>query len=111
MAKKDHCQGTAAAPPMPPSFIAPESVRTGSVRRSRMGKRRAVVLILIHVAAFAHILHWHLKGKTLSPMEPSEAMFTLTQGIVNAGAILFLLSLLSTLILGRWFCGWACHLV
>src|SRR5690606_3769498 len=33
------------------------------------------------------------------------------KGVVNAGQIFFVLALLSTLILGRWFCGWACHVV
>ncbi len=31
--------------------------------------------------------------------------------VVNAGLIFFAITILSTLILGRWFCGWACHLV
>jgi len=76
-----------------------------------MGRRRAVVLLLVHVAIFAHILQWLLQGRTLSPVEPSEAMYTIATGVVNAGAILLILSLLSTMILGRWFCGWTCHLV
>jgi polyferredoxin/tetratricopeptide (TPR) repeat protein len=38
-------------------------------------------------------------------------MYTLEQGLVNAGFIFFGLALLSTAILGRWFCGWACHIV
>jgi ferredoxin len=33
------------------------------------------------------------------------------KGVVNAGLIFFALTLLSTLILGRWFCGWGCHVV
>jgi len=31
--------------------------------------------------------------------------------VVNAGAVFFLLLILSTLVLGRFFCGWACHVV
>jgi polyferredoxin/tetratricopeptide (TPR) repeat protein len=88
-----------------------EMVKRGRVKRSKMGKRRAWVLVLVHVAIFAHILHWKLKGETLTPLEPSEAMYTLATGAVNAGAILLLISLGSSLVLGRWFCGWACHLV
>jgi hypothetical protein len=62
-----------------------------------------------------HILVW-LVGlpygwETLSPVEPSEAIETVSDGIVNAGAIFFALALLSTAILGRWFCGWGCHVV
>ena len=37
--------------------FAPEMVKRGRVRRSKMGKRRAWVLVLVHVAIFAHILH------------------------------------------------------
>ena len=76
-----------------------------------MGRRRAIVLLIVHVAIFLHLLHWQLAGETLSPLEPSEAMFTLTRGVLNAGAIVLSLSLLTTLVLGRWFCGWACHVV
>ena len=32
-------------------------------------------------------------------------------GVINAGLIFFSVVLLSTLILGRWFCGWGCHIV
>ncbi len=38
-------------------------------------------------------------------------MQTLELGYLNAGFIFFGLLILSTLILGRFFCGWACHLV
>ena len=47
----------------------------------------------------------------MSPLEPSESMRTLKDGLVNAGAILFVLALLATLILGRFFCGWGCHII
>jgi ferredoxin/tetratricopeptide (TPR) repeat protein len=93
------------------SMVATEHVRTGKVRPSRMGPKRAFVLIAVHVLAFAHILHWKLAGRTLTPLEPSEAMYTLVDGAVNAGAIVMLGSLALTLIFGRFFCGWACHLV
>ncbi|MCA9321875.1 MAG: 4Fe-4S binding protein [Planctomycetes bacterium] len=88
-----------------------EPVRRGYPRASKMGRRRAWVLLAIHVAIFGHILHWQLAGETLAPLEPSEAMYTTARGAVNAGAILLIVSMLSVLILGRWFCGWACHLV
>ena len=31
--------------------------------------------------------------------------------IINTGVVFFALTILSTMVLGRWFCGWACHLV
>jgi len=78
---------------------------------SNRGRWRAVVLILVHVAIVAHILHWKATGSTLTPVEPSEAMKTLELGTVNAGFVLFAALILSTLVFGRFFCGWACHLV
>lgn len=83
----------------------------GAVRPSRRGRVRALVLILVHVAIVAHIAHWRLAGRTLAPLEPSEAQFTPKLGFVNAGLILLLLALLATVIFGRFFCGWACHVV
>ncbi|MBK8915347.1 MAG: tetratricopeptide repeat protein [Phycisphaerales bacterium] len=83
----------------------------GTRRESRRGRWRALVLILIHVGIALHIWHWLRTGYTLTPLEPSESMQTLTSGLVNAGFILFALALLSTLVLGRFFCGWGCHVV
>jgi ferredoxin-type protein NapH len=79
--------------------------------RSRMGVRRAIVLGTIQLLMILHVVQWLWTGTTLSPVEPSEAMATVKDGVVNAGAILFGMALLSTVFLGRWFCGWACHVV
>ena len=38
-------------------------------------------------------------------------MQTLREGAVNAGFVFFLLALVTTVIFGRFFCGWACHIV
>jgi tetratricopeptide (TPR) repeat protein/ferredoxin len=81
------------------------------IRRSKAGTWRALVLILVHVAIVAHIVAWQRSGTTLTPVEPSESIQFSTDGIVNAGLIFFALTIVSTLILGRWFCGWACHVV
>ncbi len=89
----------------------PPKTGCGPVRKSRMTRRRAAVLVLVHLVAGAHILHWYLKGSSVTPVEPSEAHEVLTYGVINAGLVLLLLSVLSTLVLGRWFCGWACHVV
>jgi Flp pilus assembly protein TadD/NAD-dependent dihydropyrimidine dehydrogenase PreA subunit len=69
------------------------------------------VLIGVHVLIILHLLHWWWKGRTISPVEPSEAMYTLNQGQLNAGFIFFAVAILATLIFGRFFCGWGCHLV
>ena len=88
------------------------------VRNPRMGRRRAIVLVLVQLAIIAHVVIWWLSGKygwfggvTITPIEPSESMEFSKYGIVNAGLIFFAIALLSTLILGRWFCGWGCHVV
>jgi polyferredoxin len=59
----------------------------------------------------AHIIQWKAMGTTVSPIEPSETMFTLQNGAVNAGFIFFTLAILATLIFGRFVCGWGCHIV
>jgi len=82
-----------------------------AIRRSRMGRWRAGVLILVHVIFAIHIAQWLIMGMTISPVEPSESMETLEHGVVNAGFVFFLLAIASTLVFGRFFCGWACHVV
>ncbi len=90
----------------------PTAELTGpKIRKSRAGLPRALVLIAVHVLIAIHIIHWSSTGSTLSPLEPSESMEFSKHGVVNAGLVLFALSIASTLILGRWFCGWACHVV
>lgn len=87
-------------------------------KRSRMGRRRAVVLGLVQLLIIVHIVIWILSreygwfgGATITPIEPSESMDFVKKGVINAGLIFFVAALLSTLILGRWFCGWGCHVV
>jgi len=69
------------------------------------------VLGAVQVLMILHIIQWLVTGSTLSPVEPSESMEFVTRGVVNAGTVFFALALLSTLIFGRWFCGWGCHMV
>ncbi len=81
------------------------------IKKSKNGPRRAISLALVHLIFAAHLTHWYLKGETLSPVEPSESMRTLEFGEVNAGAIFFAAAILGTLVFGRFFCGWGCHIV
>ncbi|MCH2134475.1 MAG: 4Fe-4S binding protein [Phycisphaerales bacterium] len=88
------------------------------VKNTRMGRRRAIVLGLVQLAIIVHVVIWLLSreygwfgGRTVTPIEPSESMEFAKNGVINAGLIFFVLALLSTLILGRWFCGWGCHVV
>ena len=86
----------------------------GTIRQSRSGKRRAIVLAVVQGLIILHIVLWYsgaFGGRTTTPIEPSESMEFVKSGIINAGLVFFLLALLSTMILGRWFCGWGCHIV
>jgi len=77
-----------------------------------MSRRRFAVLIFIQAALAVHVGLWLWRGgETIAPLEPSESMETLKHGVINVGALLFGLALLSTAILGRWFCGWGCHVI
>jgi polyferredoxin/tetratricopeptide (TPR) repeat protein len=81
------------------------------IRKSKSGPVRAAVLIGVHVLFLIHILLWLRFGRTVSPVEPSESMQTLNTGVINAGFIFFALAILSTVVFGRFFCGWGCHVV
>jgi tetratricopeptide (TPR) repeat protein/ferredoxin len=84
--------------------------KTG-IRESKTGRWRAAALILLNLFMIAHIIQWRLMGRTVSPIEPSETMYTLQNGFVNAGFIFFSLAILATLIFGRFVCGWGCHIL
>ncbi len=87
------------------------SSKAVNVALSKNAKWRAIVLISVHLLILGHILQWWFMGRTVSPVEPSESMWTLQNGAVNAGVIFFSLAIISTLIFGRFFCGWGCHVV
>jgi ferredoxin len=76
-----------------------------------MSKKRAAVLIGLHLVFALHLAHLWTTGKTLTPLEPSEAMEFSKHSIVNAGLVFFLAAILATTLFGRFFCGWGCHLV
>jgi len=84
--------------------------RTG-IRNSKTSRWRALALVLLNLFMIAHIIQWRFMGRTVSPIEPSETMYTLQNGFVNAGFIFFSLAILATLILGRFVCGWGCHIL
>jgi len=79
--------------------------------RTKIARWRAAVLITVNLLMIAHLIQWLIVGMTISPIEPSETMETLEVGVVNAGAIFFLVAIISTILLGRFFCGWLCHVV
>ncbi len=86
-------------------------VQESGIRKSRTSRWRAAALIILYLLMIAHIIQWRIMGATISPIEPSESMYTLQQGAINAGFIFFALAILATLIFGRFVCGWGCHIV
>ena len=89
----------------------PVAGQTSRVRPSKSSRKRAAVLIGVHVVAAIHIAHWRITGSTLTPVEPSEAMELAKHDVINAGFIFFAAAILATAVAGRFFCGWGCHLV
>lgn len=81
------------------------------IRDSRASRWRAAALIILNLLMIAHIIQWLIMGQTISPIEPSESMYTLQRGTLNAGFIFFTLAILATLIFGRFVCGWGCHIL
>lgn len=81
------------------------------IARSKTSKWRAGALIAVTLLMVVHYIQWRLSGRTISPIEPSETMYTLQNGAINAGFIFFTLAIFATLIFGRFVCGWGCHIV
>src|SRR5688500_5511572 len=91
--------------------LANSPVPEGGIRKSRTSRWRAAALITLTLLMVAHFIQWRIMGTTVSPIEPSESMYTLQNGAINAGFIFFTLAILTTLIFGRFVCGWGCHIV
>lgn len=91
--------------------IGSEKPGKATVNESRTSRWRAVALIVLQLLMVGHIIQWWIVGRTVSPIEPSETMYTLQNGAINAGFIFFTLAILATLIFGRFVCGWGCHIV
>ena len=81
------------------------------IRKSRMTVRRFTILVIVQLLMIVHVVQWLAVGVTLAPIEPSESMETIKHGAVTVGFIFFAVAILSTAILGRWFCGWGCHIL
>lgn len=80
-------------------------------RRRSFPRWRALSLSLVYVVFAVHIIHWKISGKTLAPLELNEVMYTLEAGIITAGFLFMCFLVLGTLIFGRFFCSWACHIM
>jgi tetratricopeptide (TPR) repeat protein/polyferredoxin len=91
--------------------LGDSAAQNDGIRASRTSRWRAAALTTLNLLMVAHIIQWRMMGQTISPIEPSETMYTLQSGAVNAGFIFFILAILATLIFGRFVCGWGCHIL
>ncbi len=78
---------------------------------SRYSRRRAACLCAVYLLMGLHVVHGRIAGRTLAPLEFSEALHTLHLGIVTAGAVFLVAATVGTAVFGRFFCGWACHIL
>ena len=71
-------------------------------------KLRIASLVGIHVLILAHI--YIFGDRIIGSIDFQEFFHAFIKyGIINAGVVLVLLAFVTTLIFGRFFCGWACH--
>lgn len=79
--------------------------------RTNYANWRVATLVGAHLLFVAHFVHWKLKGRTLAPVEFNEVLYTIHQGIVTAGFVLMAVVMVATLVFGRFFCSWGCHIL
>ena len=73
-----------------------------------MQKYRIISFIVVHLLILAHVF-W-FKNSQLGSFDFQEFFDRfIGQGILNAGSIMVIFAFFSTLIFGRFFCGWLCH--
>ncbi|MCA8974455.1 MAG: 4Fe-4S binding protein [Planctomycetes bacterium] len=96
---------------VPPSAAGAAAPSPACPPRRGYGRLRAACLIGVHVLFGVHIAHWAIAGETLAPLELNEVMYTFELGVVTAGFLLMATAALATLIFGRFFCAWLCHIV
>lgn len=71
-------------------------------------KLRIASLIGVHILILAHI---YIFGDEVVGSVDFQEFFHafLKSGIINSGVVLVIIAFLTTVIFGRFFCGWACH--
>jgi len=71
-------------------------------------KLRITSLILIHILILLHV--YYFGSDIVGSIDFQEFFHSFIKlGIINAGSILVFIAFLTTLLFGRFFCGWACH--
>lgn len=85
--------------------------KANTLRLKKYGRWRAAALLSVYILMGIHITHWIIAGQTLAPLELNEVLYTLHLGVITAGFIFMGVVMLGTLIFGRLFCSWACHIL
>jgi tetratricopeptide (TPR) repeat protein/NAD-dependent dihydropyrimidine dehydrogenase PreA subunit len=80
-------------------------------KKANYGKWRAISLSAVYLLIGFHIAHWQIAGKTLAPLEFNEVLYTIHRGIITAGFLFMGVTMVGTLIFGRFFCSWMCHVL
>jgi hypothetical protein len=70
--------------------VGASSYSRAGIRKSKTSRWRAVALILLNLFMIAHIIQWRVVGKTVSPIEPSETMYTLQKASSTRDSSFFL---------------------
>lgn len=78
---------------------------------SHYSRWRAASLTAVYGLMGLHVAHWWLSGRTLAPLEFNEVLHTVHLGIVTAGFLFMAATVVGTAIVGRFFCGWGCHIL
>ena len=73
-----------------------------------MQKYRIISFLFVHILILLHVL-W-FKNSTVGSFDFQEFFDRfIGMGVLNAGSIMVIFAFFSTLIFGRFFCGWLCH--
>ena len=73
-----------------------------------MQKYRLISFITVHILILVHVL-W-FKNAAVGSFDFQEFFDRfIGLGVLNAGSIMVIFAFFSTLIFGRFFCGWLCH--
>ena len=71
-------------------------------------KLRIASLIVVQLLILAH--NYIFGDQLIGSLDFQEFFHAFVKfGIINAGVVLVILAFVTTLIFGRFFCGWACH--
>ncbi len=81
------------------------------VKKKMYSRWRAASLLGVYMLITLHIVHWLISKRTLAPLEFNEVLYSIHLGIITAGFIFMGLTMIGTLIFGRFFCSWGCHIL